>query len=145
MTLDAGGGSDGPGHEIQDFASASGNVLTPNGTVQFFGQPVEVTTTKPLQHVLVVATNAFGTMASAANSLNLTICYQATSGPLTYPPPYDDWIVGLRVPAWTRVTHSLNKIIQLPTAGTYTVGMCGTSGSANWIDNGQGMTSALVF
>jgi hypothetical protein len=142
VTVDVDTGSDGPGREIQDFASAIGGGPNPTPTFQFFAVPVEVTTTKSDQPVLVVSSNAFGTAGVSANLLNLFICYKTPSGPLT---SVGNGIVGLRLPALTRVTQSINKIIHLPTPGTYLVGMCGSSDSPNWTDNDWGTTSALVF
>jgi hypothetical protein len=142
VTLDVDAVSDGPGREIQHSASATDGGPNPAATTQFLGAPTTITTTKANQYALVIASNAFGTSAASANGLNLFICYQATSGQIT---TVGNGILGLRLPAVTRVTQLVHKIIQLPAAGTYTVGMCGNTTSANWNDNDWGMTSALVF
>lgn len=97
--------------------------------------------TSAAQRILVVASNAFGTRGASAGALNLFICYQQQpSGSVT---SAGNGIIGLQLPASTKATMGLNKVLQL-SPGQYTVGMCGTGG-AGWNNKDWGTTSALVF
>jgi hypothetical protein len=120
--------------------SATGGGPNPSPTLQFFAAPVSVTVTSAAQRVLVVASNAFGTLGASAGALNLFICYQQPPGPVT---AAGNGIIGLQLPASTKTTMGLSKVLQLA-AGQYTVGMCGTGG-AGWNNNDWGTTTALVF
>ena len=124
VTVDANAGSDGPGREIQDFASNAANGPNPTSQIQFLVTPIEVTTTKTNQPVLVISSRAFGTSANAANHLTLFVCYQAPSGPVT---TVGNAMWYLRLPVLTKATQIVHGIIQPPTPGTYLVGMCGNS------------------
>jgi hypothetical protein len=132
-------GPQGPSGVVQG-ASATGGGPNPSATLQFFGAPVTVNVTDPNQRVLVVASNAFGTLGASAGALNLFICYQQPPGPVTNA---GNGIIGLQLPPSTKTTMGLNKVLQLA-AGQYTVGMCGTGG-VGWNNNDWGTTSALVF
>ena len=142
VTLDANAGSDGPGREIQDFASNSENGPNPTSQMQFLVTPIEVTTTKMNQPVLVISSRAFGTSANDANMLTIFVCYQAPSGPLT---TAGNGMWALRLRALAKSTQIVHGVIQPPTPGTYLVGMCGNSTSPYWNDNDYGMTTVLVF
>jgi hypothetical protein len=120
--------------------TATGGSPNPNGTVQFLGAPVTVTIPSTSARVLVVAENGFGAGGLGGNELSLHVCYQHGSGPVT---KVGNGIVGLRLPANTRVPMGINKILSLA-PGTYTVGMCG-SGGTGWTNNDWGTTTALVF
>jgi hypothetical protein len=127
---------------VTQAVSASGGGPNPSSTLQFFGAPVEVTVTSPLQRVAVIADNGFGTGSLAAQGLNLYICYQQVpSGAIT---PVGNGILGLRLPPNTRVPMGLTKVLQLAAGFDYNVGMCGTGG-ANWTNNDWGTTTALVL
>jgi hypothetical protein len=92
--------------------------------------------------VLVVANNAFGTGGAPAGALNLFICFQQPPGPVT---TVGNGIAGLQLPANSKTTMGLTKVLQLPPSpNPYLVGMCGTGG-AGWNNNDWGTTSALVF
>jgi hypothetical protein len=52
-------------------------------------------------------------------------------------------MLGLRLPANTRVPMGVTKVLQLAAGFHYNVGMCGT-GAPNWTNNDWGQTSALV-
>ena len=52
-------------------------------------------------------------------------------------------IIGLQLPASTKVTMGLSRTLQLAT-GQYLVGLCGTGGTG-WNNNDWGSTTALVF
>jgi hypothetical protein len=132
-------GPQGPSGVIQSI-SATGGGPNPSPTLQFFAAPVSVTVTSAAQRVLVVASNAFGTLGASAGALNLFICYQQPPGPVT---SAGNGIIGLQLPASTKTTMGLSKVLQLA-AGQYTVGMCGTGG-AGWNNNDWGTTTALVF
>jgi hypothetical protein len=134
-------GPQGPSGVIQGI-SATGGGPNPSPTPQFLGAPVAVNVTSPAQRVLVVADNAFGTLGASAGALNLFICYRQPPGPVTY---VGDGILGLQLPAQTKTTMGLSKVLQLsPSPNQYIVGMCGTGG-LGWNNNYWGTTSALVF
>lgn len=132
-------GPQGPSGIVKG-TTATGGGPNPSGVTQFFGAPASVTVASANERVLVVASNAFGTLGSAAGSLNLFICYQQAGGQVTL---VGNGILGLQLPANTKVPMGLSKVLQVPT-GQYTVGMCGTGG-ANWTNNDWGTTTALVF
>jgi len=120
--------------------TATGGGPNPSATTQFFGVPASVTVASPTQRVLVVASNAFGTLASPAGSLNLFICYQQAGGAVTL---VGNGILGNQLPPNSKVTMGLSKVLTL-SVGQYSVGMCGTGG-AGWTNNDWGTTTALVF
>ena len=99
-----------------------------------------MTVSSASQRVAVIANNAFGTLAASAGALNLFICYQPTGGAVTQA---GNGILGLQLPASTKVPMGLSKVLQL-SPGQYQVGMCGTGG-AGWGNNDWGTTTALVF
>jgi hypothetical protein len=111
----------------------------PNPSASFSARPASVTVSSAAQRVLVVANSAFGTSGSAASALNLFICYQQPSGPVT---AVGNGIPGLQLPANSRVPMGLSKVLHLP-AGQYLVGLCGTGGELEQQD--WGTTTALVF
>ncbi|HKH16975.1 MAG TPA: hypothetical protein VKA57_05565 [Solirubrobacteraceae bacterium] len=132
-------GDQGPSGVVT-AATATGGGPNPSTTTQFFGVPISVAVSHPSQRVLVVASNSFGTAASAAGSLNLFICYQQSGGQVTL---VGNGMLGQQLPPNTRVPMGMSKVLTLP-VGQYHVGMCGTGGP-NWTNNDWGTTTALVF
>jgi len=108
--------------------------------MQFFGAPATVTVTSSSQLIAVIANNAFGTLGAPAGALNLFICYQQPGGSIH---SVGNGIIGLQLPASTKVTMGLSRTLQLAT-GQYLVGLCGTGGTG-WNNNDWGSTTALVF
>ena len=100
-------------------------------------------TTAAGQEVHVVANMAFGsTLAGGADDLDLVPCYRAT-GAVTTPLSMttDTW--NLRVPQNTRLMFGVNGVAT-PGAGTWHVGMCYRTASANWNNGECGQISVIV-
>lgn len=114
----------------------------PSSTLQFLATPAEVTVPTAGTRVLVVAERGFGAGGLGANSLNLWVCYQLQGlfNPIT---PVGNGIIGLNLPASTRVPMGINRVLTLA-PGAYRVGMCGTGG-IGWTNNDWGTTTAVVF
>jgi hypothetical protein len=127
---------------VVNGVSAIGGGANPSGTTQWFGAPAAVHVTSATQRVLVVANSAFGTSGAPAGALNLFICFQQPPGSVT---PVGNGIAGLQLPANSKATMGLSKLLQLPPSpNQYLVGLCGTGGSG-WNNNDWGTTSALVI
>lgn len=134
-------GPQGPSGVVQSVSEVGGGP-NPSATLSFFAKPVSVNITSTAQRVLVDAENAFGTAGTPAGSLNLFICHRQPPGPVKQ---YGNGIAGLQLPANTRTTMGLSRILQLPPSpNPYIVGLCGTGGQG-WWNNDWGTTSALVF
>ena len=119
----------------------SGFGATPSSTLQMLATPASVPVVAG-QKVFVMSSKALGASTVAANDLDLWICYQQGSGALVQ---VGGAIFDLRADANTRQIYSLSAVIAGLAAGTYNVGLCGTSSSANWNSNEYSYTSALVF
>jgi hypothetical protein len=136
-------GPQGPSGVVASaFASAGG--ANPTTTTAFLA-PTATVTVAAGQRVFVTSDKALGSTATnGATSLNLAICRQASGA--TTPTSVGSWSYGLRVPQNTRVLYGLTAVISSLAAGTYQVGLCGSSTDAtNWNSNEWGYTSALVF
>ena len=104
--------------------------------------PAVVTVTTG-QDIFVMSSKALGASGVAATDLDLWICHQpAAGGALTQ---IGAAILDLRADANTRQIYSLSAVIFNLAAGTYNVGLCGTSSSPYWNSNEYSYTSALVF
>ena len=127
---------------IVNGVSAIGGGANPSGTTQWFGAPALVHVTSSSQRVLVVANGAFGTGGVSAGALTLFICFQQPPAPVT---TVGNGVAGLELPAHSKTTMGLTKILQLPPSpNPYLVGLCG-AGGPGWNNNDWGTTSALVF
>jgi hypothetical protein len=96
------------------------------------------------QSFLVTSQRAFGG-GTAAAGLGLWICYQTGgTGPLFQT---GFGAMGLQVPAGARVNFPMTAVLRDLPAGTYTVGLCGSSGlfSAWAGSDPNGSTSVMVF
>jgi hypothetical protein len=124
----------------------SGNGLNPGATSEFIGPTLTVTTTASNQKVYVNVSKALGsTNASGANSLNIYVAYRLSSA-TGAPTSVGGGIFGIRVGQNQRITVAINGVITIPAAGTYTVGMSGSStDSANWNSNEYGYITAMLF
>ena len=129
---------------IAASATGSGFGGSPDVDVGFLAPTVNVTIADG-ESVLVTSHKALGSTAvGGATSLNLYICYQSTVGGSTIQ-LQGGGSLGHRVPQDTRITFGLSFIVSGLPAGTYMVGLCGNSSSANWNSNEWGYTTALVF
>lgn len=96
------------------------------------------------QSIFVTSQRAFGTNGNAASGLALAICYSTGGGA---PVQSGVGVLGLRLPANTRVNYPMTAILSGLPAGTYAVGLCGYSlgEPAFWNSNESGSTTAVVF
>jgi hypothetical protein len=122
------------------FVSGAGN--NPTSSPAFLSPTVQPTVASG-QRVYVVASKAFGsTSAGGATALNLHMCYRSTvigSDLQTV----GVGITGLAAPQNSRNIYTLNADFQ-PGAGTFNVGLCGTTTSSGWNNNGSGYVSAFI-
>jgi hypothetical protein len=122
---------------------ASGPAPNPVGPAVVFLAPTVNVTITAGQSIFVTSQRAFGGNGNAASNLGLAICYR-NGGPVTQ---FGFGAVGLRVPVGTRVNFPMSAILTGLPAGTYAVGLCGSStDSGNWAGSDpNGSTSATVF
>lgn len=125
------------------FVTTSGFGGNPTGANAFIGPTVNVTLAAG-QRAHMVIEKALGAGATAATNLNIYACYQNTGGgALT---TQGAGIFGLTAAVNERKEFGINWVFSGLLAGTYTVGMCGSSTNAvNWTNNEWGYISALVF
>jgi len=109
--------------------------------LDFMAPTVDVTITSASQSILVTSQRTLGSN-SGASGLTLYICHRTGGGPLT---TSGTGAQGLRVPALTRANFPMTAILTGLAPGTYTVGLCGFSTDVNWLSNGSGSTSVVVF
>ena len=135
-------GPQGPSGVISSASLLGGpGIPNPDGTLRFLALPV-VVTVPPGAKVLVSSHRAFGTSGAAAGALNLFMCTRI-AGSLA-PDPYGNGIIGMQLPANSKVTMGFSRILENLTPAVYEVGLCGTGG-ANWNNNDWGSTTALVL
>lgn len=123
-------------------AKAWGVGFNPSSALNFIGPTVTVDVMAG-ESVLVNASKALGSIAAGGGTgLSLNICYQPAGGD---PTAVDaTGIIGLRVPANTRVLQSLSTEIT-GLSGTNVIGMCGSSTNfTSWNDNSAGSIVAIV-
>jgi len=129
---------------VISFVTLSGSGSNPTGANAFIGPTVNVTLAAGQRAHLVVE-KALGTTVAGANGLNLYACYQNTvgPGPITL---QGGGMFNLTVTPTQRLPFGINWVFSNLAAGTYTIGMCGsTPAFANWNNNEWGYISALVF
>jgi hypothetical protein len=139
-------GSQGPqgpaGVTVGGYASgpAPNNV---GPSVVFLAPTVNVTITAG-QSIFVTSQRALGGNGFAAANLGLWICHRNGGGPVVQS---GFGSIGLRVPANTRVNFPMSAILTGLPAGTYAVGLCGSSSDwGSWTGaDPNGTTSATVF
>lgn len=131
----------GPSGILQSFTNA-GTANYPSNTLNFITPTVTITISDG-QTVFLDASRALGGV-SAADELGIYPAYQSTepNSPITN---LSAGMFGLRLPALTRATFSVNGVfVNLP-PGTYKFGMSGITTSPNWTSSEWGYVSALVF
>ncbi|WP_437784222.1 collagen-like protein [Sorangium sp. So ce1097] len=117
--------------------------------VAFFGPTASVEISSTSQSIYATAHRYLGAETLPADSLNLYMCYQRVRSGPSGPVLEDVRVAGLgmtggRVPARTRVSFGLSAVITGLAAGTYNIGMCGQTFSANWVSNDYGYLSLLL-
>jgi hypothetical protein len=96
------------------------------------------------QSIQVTSSAALGSTAgTGANNLNLYIAYQSSGGGAINLVGAGQ--LGLSVSKNDRADFTLSAVISGLAAGSYKVGLAGSSSSANWNSNDSSYTSALVF
>lgn len=125
-------------------AFIAGASTPPTSTLSFIASPATVTV-ETGQRVSVTSSAGLGAGASAASNLNLYICHRVSGAP--GPTQIGGGIFGISSPASTRNVYTLSAITSPGlAAGTYQVGLCGSSATPdNWTNNEWSYTSALVF
>jgi hypothetical protein len=124
------------------MASGRGSTLVGDWTtVTMLAEPLTVQIASTSQKILVSSHKALGSYW-AAQGLNLWICQQDNAGTLTKVGP---GIYNLSLPNGGLQVYSLSATIENLAAGTYQVGLCGSSNdSANWNWDEFSYTTALV-
>jgi hypothetical protein len=85
---------------------------------------------------------ALGTTAGAgAANLSLWIAYSSGGPPVAVGPGMN----GLGLDKDNRMTYGMSALLTGLPAGTYRVGIAGSSTSTNWNSNGNAYTTALVI
>lgn len=121
--------------------STNGSDPVVGSAAAFIGPTLSVTVAAG-QKVMMVVNKALGAGATAATSLNLWPCYQATGGTVT---TAGGGILGYSCPANTRLNFGINYIFTGLPSGTYTFGLGGYTSSANWTNNEWGYISIIVM
>ncbi len=132
---------------VVSWASTSGLGAFNGGgvgtAIEFIGPTLNVTITAG-QKIFMTVDKALGAAGTAASGLNLYPCHRSTAVGATIV-ANGGAILGLQVPANTRITWGMNWSYSGLAAGTYTVGMCGSAATpANWNNNEYGYVTALV-
>jgi hypothetical protein len=136
-------GPAGPSGVVASYFS-SGYGADPTSTIAFIGPTVTVAVAAG-QKVMVIANKGLGATTTAATGLSLYIGYAASATPTTVI-TVGGGILNLTCPANTRLLENMNGIITGLSAGTYVVGIAGSSSAATtWNNNEWGYISALVF
>lgn len=136
-------GPQGPAGEsgIGNAVFASGSTAAITTANAFISATVSLTLAAG-DKVYVSSNAALGAGATAANSLNIYICYQG-GGPVN---TVGGGMFGLTSAANQRQTYGLSAVVSGLAAGTYAFGLCGASpNAANWTNNEWSYTSAILL
>lgn len=127
------------------FVSGLGPLTGGVGTTNDFIGPTATLTVTGTQRIALTASKALGsTIAGGANQLNLYTCYQSTASgsPIN---TIGAGLFGLSVAQNQRTVFTLPGVTPVLAAGTYQVGLCGSSvNSTNWNSNEYGYVTAFV-
>ena len=124
---------------IVSVQTASGAGADPSATLSFIG-PTTTVTVEANQRIIVIFDRALGSF-TGANSLDIWVAYQAEDASIQLT---GGGIFSLQVPANTRVPIGINGVIGPLAAGTYTVGVAGSTSSPNWNNNEWGAITTIV-
>jgi hypothetical protein len=120
----------------------SGSAQSIGTQIAFLGPTATVNVAGPAQKVLVIANQALGTTGNSAIGLNIWICYQSGSNPITSVGP---GVSNLAAVANTKSMYGLSSVITGVVAGTYQVGLCGSAPLlSTWNFNDFGTVTAIV-
>ena len=139
-------GPQGPigGQGIVSFATAQASSTAPTATIAFIS-PAAVVTIAAGQKIYVVGSAALGsTAAGGASQLNLYVGYQLSSGGTVTTANFGEF--GLTAPQGQRLVFTQSWVITGLPAGTYNVGLVGSSTApTNWNNNEWSHVTALVL
>ncbi|MDB4957104.1 MAG: hypothetical protein JWO36_4673 [Myxococcales bacterium] len=128
-----------PGVVASAFTAGQSSV----SNVTAFITPTVSVTIAANQKIYASANAGLGSLATAGTALNIYMCYQLSGGPVT---TWSLGMFGLTSAANSRQVYGISAVMSGLGAGTYAVGMCGSSTSAaNWNNNEWGYLSAMVF
>ncbi len=120
-----------------------GSSTIPSSSWGFIAPTVTVAL-QPGQRVHITSYATLGTTANPAGDLDLSVCYRL-EGSTSTPTRIGLGAWGMRIPAGTRLPFGLSAVLPGTAAGTYNVGLCGTSSDPNWVEREWGYTTALVL
>jgi hypothetical protein len=128
---------------ILSFNQASGfSTITSN--LNFLVFPAIVTLTETAG-IMINSSRTLGTTTGiTTGTFNMYICYRNTNGGNII--TMGGGMLGLRLPANTRIPFSLSYSTPLLPAGIYEVGLCGAcSDPSQWNSNDWGYTTAMAY
>jgi hypothetical protein len=125
--------------------SASGRGLPVIGgdwkLLALLSEPLTIQISSNTQKVLVTSHKALGSSFGDATDLNLWICRQDSAGALIKVGP---GVMRLSLPNPGMQLYSLSAVLENLAAGTYQVGLCGSSIDVDWDLDEFSTTTALV-
>lgn len=133
---------------IATAAHSHGQVVAPLGTSDVWALASEgastTVTAEVGQIIMATSTVALGTGANAASALDLGLCItlNTASAPSL---PNGNWLENLQLAANQRIGFTVVNMYTVTTAGSYKVGPCYRTTSANWISNDWGVTIVTVI
>jgi hypothetical protein len=120
---------------------ATGNVVAPTTTLAFLA-PTASVTIQAGDIIYVSSSIALGTTTTTgASNLTLTIAYSSGGAPVSV----GGGMAGISIGRNGRPIHALSALITGLAAGTYSVGMAGSSTATDWNSLGRGYTTVLVI
>jgi hypothetical protein len=128
---------------ILSFNQATGFSTIPSN-LNFLVFPAIVTLTETAG-IMINSTRTLGTTTGiTTGTYNIYICYRNTNGGTIT--TMGGGMLGLRLPANTRIPFSLSYSTPLLPAGIYEVGLCGNcSDPSQWNSNDWGYTTAMAY
>ena len=109
-------------------------------TLEMLAAPLTVQIASNTQKVLVTSQKALGSSGYAAN-LNLWICRADSAGTLT---KVGGGVMNLSVPNGGMNLYTMTAVLENLAAGTYRVGLCGSSNETTWDLDEFSTTTAVV-
>lgn len=110
--------------------------VLPTNTFTDIGPTAQITIQAGQSILINASANLGSSSVGGAGGLNLYICTPATVGAGMF---------GIAVAQNTNVPMALSAVLKNPGAGTYTVGLCGQTNSANWNKNDWGYVTAIAY
>lgn len=133
-------GPQGPSGVAMTLFTA-GSCTAPTSTISFITPTVSVSV-QANQRVVIFAHAALGASTNAANQLNIYPGFRPTAGAVT---TVGGGMFGLTCPTNSRQIYSVSGVTPSLAAGTYEVGMVGSSSSVSWTNNEWGYVTIMVI